>query len=65
MPEVQQIIDGLGCFTTHLHHCRDCPFNPHPGREWLYGCIKGQTDIVEAARALLCDYERMKGEKHT
>lgn len=53
MPEVQQIIDGLGCLTTHKHKCHGCPFNPHPGMEWVYGCIKGQNDIIEAAREAL------------
>ena len=57
MPGVQQIIEWLGCLTTHQHRCRGCPFNPYPGREWIYGCIKGQADIVEAARDALRKYQ--------
>ena len=53
MPTIQQIIDGLNCFTTNQHKCIDCPFNPHPGMKWVYGCIKGQGDIVKAAQGIL------------
>ena len=59
MSEVQQIIDGLGCFITHQHKCLDCPFNPHPGMIWVYGCIKGQGDIVDAAREALRKYQEV------
>lgn len=62
MSEVQQIIDGLGCFTTHKHPCQDCPFNPRPGTVWVYGCIKGQSDIVVAAQEALRKYQE-KTEK--
>ena len=61
MPEIQQIIDGLGCFTTNQHKCLDCPFNPHPGLTWVYGCIKGQSDIVDAAREALRKYQEVIG----
>ena len=53
MADIQQIIDALGCFTTSQHSCTGYPFNPHPGKEWAYGCIRGQNDIVKAARATL------------
>lgn len=59
MPEVQQIIDALGCFTTNQHQCLGCPFNPHPGLKWPYGCSKGQRDIVEAARKALRKYQEV------
>ena len=60
MSEVQQIIDGLGCLTTHQHTgCLSCPFNPHPGMVWVYGCIKGQSDIVDAAREALRKYQEV------
>ena len=64
MPELQQIIDRLTCLTTKQHHCEGCPFNPHPGMMWVYGCIKGQGDIVEAAREALRKYKDviMNGE---
>lgn len=61
MPDLQQIIDGLNCFTTHQHKCLECPFNPHPGLDWPYGCIKGQGDIVEAARKALRNYQEVTG----
>ena len=57
MSEVQQIIDSLRCFTTHMHPCQDCPFNPRPGMVWVYGCIKGQHDIVEAAQKALKEFQ--------
>ena len=53
MSEVQKIIDGLNCFTTNQHPCVVCPFNPHPGMKWPYGCIRGQSDIVKEAQEAL------------
>lgn len=53
MPDIQQIVDALNCFTTFHHKCQGCPFNPHPGMMWPYGCIKGQGDIVKAAQDAL------------
>jgi len=50
---LRRIIDGLGCFTTRQHPCRECAFNPAPGMSWPYGCDKGQRDIVDAARRAL------------
>jgi len=63
MHKTAEIIEALGCFTTHQHSCAGCPFNPHPGRDWIYGCIKGQNDIVAEARSALREFEQMKGEK--
>lgn len=55
MPEIQQIVDGLNCFTTKQHKCIGCPF--HPGadksRDFPYGCIRGQNEIVRAAQEAL------------
>ena len=62
MHSTEEIVKGLGCLTTKQHHCEGCPFNPHPGREWVYGCMKGQADIVAEAREILREYEHMKGE---
>lgn len=59
MPEVQQIIEWLGCLTTQQHKCDGCPFNPHPGMNWVYGCMKGQNDMVEAARKALRKYQEV------
>ena len=59
MPDLQQIIEALECFTTNQHSCMKCPFNPHPGMEWIYGCIKGQNDIVEAAQKALNTYQEV------
>ena len=54
MHTAEEISEGLGCLVTYQHtNCLTCPFNPHPGREWVYGCAKGQRDIVEEARKLL------------
>ncbi len=53
MPDIQQIIEALDCFTTKQHKCDGCPFNPHPGREWPYGCVRGQNEIVAAAQEAL------------
>ena len=47
---LSQIFQGLDCLVSKQHHCAGCPFNPHPGMEWPYGCIKGQTDIVEEVK---------------
>lgn len=57
MPEIQQIVDGLNCFTTKQHKCIGCPF--HPGadksRDFPYGCIRGQNEIVRAAQVLITE----------
>lgn len=53
MHSIQQILDGLKCFTNNQHHCLECPFNPHPGMLWPYGCNKGQSDIIDEAEALI------------
>ena len=58
--ELQQIIEGLNCFKTNQHPCATCPWNPHPGMAWPYGCIKGQSDVIEAAQELLKDLAGFK-----
>ena len=58
MPTIQQVIDGLECFKTNQHRCKDCQWNPHPGMPWPYGCIKGQRDIIDAAQEALREEER-------
>ncbi|MBQ3326523.1 MAG: hypothetical protein IJG86_01895 [Clostridia bacterium] len=60
MHSPEEISEGLGCLTTHKHPCAGCPFNPYPGRDWPYGCIKGQADIVDEARELLEELEGFK-----
>jgi len=57
--ELQQIIEGLNCFKTNQHPCAACPWNPHPGMAWPYGCIKGQGDIIDAAREALRKYREV------
>lgn len=47
---IDQIFKGLDCLTSKQHRCADCPFNPHPGMEWPYGCAKGQNDIVSEVK---------------
>ena len=61
MSEVQQIIDGLGCFTTQHHPCIGCPYNPHPGMAWPYGCTAGQHRLIEDAKAKLAKQNREIG----
>ena len=53
MQNIRAIIEGLNCFTTYQHKCTGCPYNPTPGRQWVYGCIKGQNDIIQAAQDAL------------
>ena len=52
MPEIQQIIDSLNCFTTRQHSCAGCPYNPSDDkeREHPYGCIRGQNEMIRAAQ---------------
>jgi len=57
--EIQLIIEGLECLTTKQHKCEGCPFNPVPGRAWPYGCGKGQTVMVKAAKEWLKQLEPM------
>ena len=54
--ELQDIIDGLNCLVTKQHRCLECPFNPHPGMDWPYGCVRGQQDAVKAAKDVLMKY---------
>lgn len=61
MSEVQQIIDGLGCFITHQHKCTGCSYNPRPGMMWPYGCIAGQHRLIEDAKAELAKQNREIG----
>ena len=51
--ELEKIIEGLECLTTKQHKCAGCPFNPHPGMDWPYGCGRGQVVAVRAAQAWL------------
>lgn len=53
MPELRKIIEGLSCFLTNQHPCAACKWNPNPGMAWPYGCVKGQREIIEAARERL------------
>jgi hypothetical protein len=61
MPDVQQIIDSLGCFTTKNHPCVGCAYNPHPGMAWPYGCIAGQRRLIEDAKTELAKQNREIG----
>lgn len=53
MADVNEVIAWLGCLMTKQHKCAGCPYNPHPGMDWVYGCMAGQGKIVEDARKLL------------
>ena len=53
MADVNEVITWLGCLMTKQHKCAGCPYNPHPGMDWVYGCMAGQGKIVEDARKLL------------
>ena len=57
MPDVSDVIEALGCLTTKQHKCGNCKYNPHPGMNWIYGCMAGQNNIVEDARKLLREIE--------
>ena len=58
--EIRQIIEGLECLVTKQHKCEGCPFNPHPGMDWPYGCGRGQGDAVKAAkRTILKHWEEL------
>lgn len=61
MHSAQEIIAGLDCLTTYQHRCNGCPFNPVPGRVWVYGCIKGQRDAVEEATAIILEVSEKDG----
>ena len=50
MHTLDETIEGLNCFKTHRHKCLDCPFNPHPGMPWPYGCGKNQNNIATEAQ---------------
>lgn len=53
MADVNEVIEWLGCLATNQHKCEGCPYNPHPGMGWIYGCMAGQGKIVDDARKLL------------
>ena len=50
MHSTSEILKGLDCLADVQHKCQECPFNPHPGMDWPYGCIKGQSEIVREAK---------------
>lgn len=53
---IPEIVEGLNCFTTKQHKCERCPYNPKPGQEWAYGCMRGQGEIVAEAQESLKQY---------
>ena len=59
MPDPERVIAALPCLAAVLHDCLKCPYNPHPGMNWPYGCIKGQGDIVQDAIELI----RQQGQR--
>lgn len=54
---IPEIIEGLNCLTVKQHHCAGCPYNPKPGQEWAYGCIRGQGEIIAEAQEALREAE--------
>ena len=64
MRSVDEVVGGLGCLTAIQHECIGCPYNPHPGMKWLYGCIKGQNDIVQDAIRLIIEREPQRKRGH-
>lgn len=50
---LEEIIEALNCFKTRQPKCGDCKFNPAPGQNWPYGCIRGQGEIAEAVQTIL------------
>ena len=57
MRSVDEVIGGLGCLAAVQHDCIGCPYNPHSGMQWPYGCIKGHRDIVDDAIHLIRERE--------
>lgn len=55
---IHEILVALDCLPAKQHKCAECPFNPHPGMEWPYGCTKGQHDIVREIKMALFYSER-------
>lgn len=57
MPDYKTTIEGLrrllDDLTAHKCDCDACPYNPHIGLKWPYGCIAGQARIIEDAIKLL------------
>lgn len=54
MPTIRELIEALPCLTSKQHSkCRGCPFNPHPGAEWVYGCWRGQNDMLDMVIRIL------------
>lgn len=56
-PDAEQVIEALPCLASTQRNCIGCGYNPRPGMKWPYGCIKGQSDIVEDAITLLKDMQ--------
>lgn len=56
--ELEKIIEALECLTTKQHKCVGCPFNPHPGMDWPYGCGRGQAEVVREAKERLREMEK-------
>lgn len=52
----------LTCFTSYgdLELCKDCPYNPHPGKIWEFGCAHGQDRMTEDAIKFLKEQEAVE-----
>lgn len=47
---VGDLIELLQClWMINGRPCSSCPYNPIPGRQWVYGCKVGQRRMVEEA----------------
>lgn len=58
----ENIEEWLSCLVSNQHtKCPSCPFNPVPGVLWIYGCGKGQEDLVKAVRERLDIIKDVKG----
>ena len=55
MADVNEIVKWLGCLSTNQHKCAGCPYNPHPGMDWVYGCMAGQGRLVDDAKTTLME----------
>lgn len=55
MTKAETLQKYLTCHTTYgdFELCKDCPYNPRPGKVWEFGCAHGQDRMIEDAIKLL------------
>ena len=53
MSKLDDIITVLPCLALNKHNCGGCPYNPKLDRNWPYGCVRGQEQLVRDTIAML------------